>query len=334
MDVAKKRTPVLIPGQEVRAQLSRLLEGVAIGQQVLITKHGQPVAAIVGMPDYQQLSMLTSSKENNMKVISIYNQAGGAGKTTVTRDVGYAFSQKGLKVLLIDLDTQASLTRWLGLLTETAGQPKPLAAKLDRTVCPVLLDADADLPEPLEAFGMHIIPANSKLAVGDSVLYDDQNRINQLRLAIRRLVDYDIVLIDAPPGRTAMAMAAVAASDYILIPVNASKALDNINNVAEILQAARKFSPKLKILAFVPHSVIPNTNHHKDVLRTLRVDLARLAPTTTPISYKATLYSDATIFQQPIAVYAPKNSPKAEYNLLADEILALVNISQVKEVQI
>ncbi|WP_288480368.1 ParA family protein [uncultured Deinococcus sp.] len=261
-----------------------------------------------------------------MKVISIYNQAGGAGKTTVTRDLGYALTQLGFRVLLVDLDSQASLTRWLGQLAPGTDGSKPAGLRLDRTVFPVLTDPDADLPEPLNAFGMDLIPANTKLSVGDSVLYDDQNRMGQLRAAIRRVQGYDFVLIDAPPGRTAMALAGVAASDHLLIPVNVAKALDNIDNVAEVLTTARRFSPSLSVLALVPHSFMRNTRHHKDVLRGMQEDLAALAPTTTPISHKDTLYDDATLYQQPIAVYAPRNSAPEEYRRLAGEVLALLGM--------
>lgn len=268
-----------------------------------------------------------------MKVISIYNQAGGAGKTTVTRDLGYALTQLGFRVLLIDLDSQASLTRWLGLLAPLEDGSKPPASRLDHTVFPVLSDADADLPAPLLAFGMDIIPANTKLSVGDSLLYDDQNRIAHLRASIRVLSAYDFVLIDAPPGRTAMAMAGVAASDHLLIPVNVAKALDNIDNVAEVLTSARRFSPQLKVLALVPHSFMRHTRHHKDVLRGMQEDLAGLAPTTTPISHKDTLYDDATLYQQPIAVYAPRNSAPQEYLQLAREVVALLGVALPKEAQ-
>lgn len=265
-----------------------------------------------------------------MKVLSIYNQAGGAGKTTVTRDLGYALQQLGFRVLLIDLDSQASLTRWLGLLAPLPDGTRPPAARLDHTIFPVLSDPDADLPAPLRAFEMDVIPANTKLSVGDSLLYDDQNRMGQLRAAIRKMTGYDFVLIDAPPGRTAMALAGVAASDHLLIPVNVAKALDNIDNVAEVLTSARRFSPQLNVLALVPHSFMRNTRHHKDVLRGMQEDLAALAPTTTPISHKDTLYDDATLYQQPIGVYAPKNSAPKEYGQLALEVLGLLGMSAPK----
>ncbi|WP_082505916.1 type II toxin-antitoxin system prevent-host-death family antitoxin [Deinococcus sp. Leaf326] len=322
--------PIKVRGKEIRKELSRVLVQVGDGQHVLITHHDRPVAAIIPIEDYYRLP--PQPQEGDMQVISIYNQAGGAGKTTVTRDLGYALTNRGYRVLLIDLDAQASLTRWLGLLTPTQDQPKPPASRLDRTVFSVISDPEADLPTPLRAFGMDVVPANSKLSAGDALLYDDRQRMDYLRRAIHSLKGrYDIVLLDAPPGRTSMALAAVAASDHMIIPVNASKALENINNVAEVLRDARLYAPNLNVLAFVPHSINTAQNHDKDILRYLNDELSALAPSTTPITFKNVLYKDASMAQEPIAVFAPKHSPKAEYDVLASEILQMLNLASKLE---
>jgi chromosome partitioning protein len=320
-------SPNRISVQDARTRFRELLDRARQGERFLITRHGDVVAALIGPQDHHRLAQLPP-QEGPMHVLTVYNQAGGAGKTTVTRDLGYALKERGLRVLLVDLDAQASLTRWLGLLSPQDHQPSPPALLLSRTVFPVLSDPDADLPPALSAFGLDVLPANSKLSVGDALLYDDQSRVAQLRSALRRLSGYDVILIDAPPGRTAMALAAVAAADHLLVPVNASKALDNIHNVAEVMNVARTFAPDLKVLAFVPHSFIPHTNHHKDVLTYLKNDLKGLAPTTTPIHHKTTLYHDATMFQRPIAVHAPRQSPRAEYDHLAGEIMELLGLTQ------
>ena len=52
-----------------------------------------------------------------MIVLTVFNHAGGAGKTSITREVGFEFAQRGLRVLLIDLDPQANLTGWLGVIS-------------------------------------------------------------------------------------------------------------------------------------------------------------------------------------------------------------------------
>lgn len=50
-----------------------------------------------------------------MKTVTLFNHAGGAGKTSITLNAGYELARSGLRVLLIDLDPQANLTTWLGV---------------------------------------------------------------------------------------------------------------------------------------------------------------------------------------------------------------------------
>ena len=58
-----------------------------------------------------------------MKTATVFNHAGGAGKTSVTRDVGYELAQSGQRVLLIDLDPQANITTGLGVEVDEARDP-------------------------------------------------------------------------------------------------------------------------------------------------------------------------------------------------------------------
>lgn len=332
--MAPARRSHLYSGTEIRAGLTTALGQVIAGDHVLITHHGKPVAALIGLEAYQQLTAAAppASQESVMQVISVYNQAGGAGKTTITMNLGYALKERGYRVLLIDMDPQASLTRWLGLLTPGAAQPSPPAEKLSRTAFHVLSDPDEALPEPLHAFGLDVIPANSKLSAGDSLLYSERERLTYLRRAIRAQGGYDFVLLDGPPGRSALALAAVAASDQLIIPINVSKSMDNLGNVGEFLREARTFSPDLNVLALTMHSFMANTRHHQDMLRTVTEQLSAIAPATTPITHKSTLYNDAALYQQPVAVYAPQKSPRKEFDTLAGEVLALLNMPESLEV--
>ena len=97
----------------------------------------------------------------HMKVLTFFNHAGGVAKTSTVRDVGFVLGEMGKRVLLIDLDPQANLTKWLGVEDDIA---------LFQTVYPAVLgdpgrDAEADgqglaleLPDPIRAHGMDLIP--------------------------------------------------------------------------------------------------------------------------------------------------------------------------------
>ena len=66
------------------------------------------------------------------QAIALFNQAGGVGKTTITQNLGYQLSARGHKVLLIDLDPQASLTTFMGVDPDTLDKTEWHLVKRDR----------------------------------------------------------------------------------------------------------------------------------------------------------------------------------------------------------
>ncbi|GAA5534107.1 sporulation initiation inhibitor protein Soj [Deinococcus aluminii] len=92
-----------------------------------------------------------------MITATVFNHAGGAGKTSVTRDVGFEFARRSLRVLLVDLDPQANLTSWLGVRN----------VNLEQTVFQVAVDG-APLPEPVSVFGLELIPSQVDLALAEA----------------------------------------------------------------------------------------------------------------------------------------------------------------------
>lgn len=177
-----------------------------------------------------------------MPVVSVINYKGGVGKTTVTANLAAELAFRGEKVLVIDLDPQASLTFSLV-------KPDYWEAKLsaDRTIKnwfdsftsnkPLSLSDLVITPEVANGYitegQLDLIPSHLGLINVDLELATElggatlkQSKQNYLRVH-RRLADglqdledsgYDLVLIDCPPNFNVVTKTAIVASDFILIP--------------------------------------------------------------------------------------------------------------------
>ncbi|MBN9100729.1 MULTISPECIES: ParA family protein [unclassified Pseudonocardia] len=175
-----------------------------------------------------------------MKVVSIINHKGGVGKTTLTANLGAGLAARGHKVLLLDLDAQASLTvsfftqnEWTDGLLPT----RTIKHWYDGIGTDDALDSPAQLvaspPRVQDKLSrskghLDIIASHRDLSDVETLLaaqlINDPDRFPDLHgrlrtaLAHKSLGEYDIVLIDCAPNFGLIAKNAVAASDMLLIP--------------------------------------------------------------------------------------------------------------------
>ena len=147
-----------------------------------------------------------------MKVIAIANQKGGVAKTTTTHNLGVALAAAGKKVLLIDLDSQASLTISVGL--------EPL--EMQRTIVDVLKKDGAAISECIQRLrdNLHIVTSIIDLAPMEMEMLSRASREKILDRALKPVKDnYDFILIDCPPQLSILTINALSCADGVLIPV-------------------------------------------------------------------------------------------------------------------
>src|SRR4051794_6840043 len=151
-------------------------------------------------------------------VVAVLNRKGGVGKTSLTKDLGFALAERGVRVLQIGLDPQSSLEVLAGLGFDTPP---------DLTVSRVLMPEEFGDTVALEAvvqktrWGTWLIPASKALASAERALGESgRGGVSQrLKRGLAQLeVDkrFDIVLIDCPPGMTPLTMNALVAADSVL----------------------------------------------------------------------------------------------------------------------
>ena len=245
------------------------------------------------------------------KVVALFNQAGGVGKSTLAVNLGYSLAQRKHRVLLVDVDPQSSLTTFMGLEPGT----------LERTIYNAIVPEE-ELPIHKQIHGMDLVPAQLKLSDAEQELVTAYMRDTRLKDALEPVRDqYDFVLIDCPPSLGMLSYISLVATDYLLIPIQTQfKAFQGTDMLLQTLQKVKaKSNRTLKIAGFVP-TMYDRRNSHDDL--TLKAIQEQLAPIAKifPSIPKSTVFADASMERMPLAVYSPKHPAKKVLDEIAKEM--------------
>lgn len=208
-----------------------------------------------------------STAERRALVTAVVNQKGGVGKTTTTFNLGVGLHRLGRRVLLVDLDPQASLTVSTGI---------PIA-HLTTSVYQALLDDQIE-PSPIirtTLSGVDILPATIDLAAAEVELVN----VTLRELVLRDLLDklrsrYDHILIDCPPSLGLLTINALAAADRVIIPLQceylATRGLALLLKTLEKVQS--RLNRDLQVAGILPTMYDGRTTHAREVLGELRAN--------------------------------------------------------------
>ncbi len=253
------------------------------------------------------------------KVICFANNKGGSGKTTTCSSLAYALAEKGNRVLIIDGDMQLNLT--LSYFDED----KALEfAKSDKNLYSALKKGDAldEYVTNTEYENIDIIPSSTLMSSIEFELFTKWQRESILKKALKGIVDsgvYDYVLIDAPPTLGCWAMNILVASDYIILPVEASPwGLFGLANMFEFIESVKEINSSLELLGVVVTKVDGRRNYFKQTMETLK--------TTEGIKvFETYIHTDSSVEwaqdnSKPVGSYKKSSRSATEYFALAGEI--------------
>jgi chromosome partitioning protein len=250
--------------------------------------------------------------------IAAISGKGGTGKTTTVISLGCALAEVGKRVLVVDMDPQANLTSGIGYdpyrLEETVFQALTGEASNGATIL-------------TSEFGIDLLPSSPDLSAVESALQSTigrELRLREVLALLSRSSPYDFVLIDTPPNFGFHTLNALAAADYILIPVQMSGfAIKGLKEVLRTVAAARqRLNSDVRVLGILPTFVNPRTNFSRSMLEALH-DLPNLRVFRTPVKQTVKL-AETSLEGVPITRYASTSDASQAYRDLAGEILRSV----------
>ncbi|GAC1456293.1 MAG: sporulation initiation inhibitor protein Soj [Candidatus Limnocylindrales bacterium] len=246
-----------------------------------------------------------------LNVLAISNQKGGVGKTTTAISLAAALSEKGSRVLLVDLDPQANATSGLGISKQ---YPQSVYGVLVRD------EPIAAAIQPTKVPGLDILPSSPDMAGAEVELVPLLAREFRLRDALPGAGDYDTVLIDCPPSLGLLTVNALAAADAVLIPVQCEYyALEGLAQLLATIDAVRtRLNARLEVLAIVL-TMEDRRNRlsmqvTEEVIRHFPQLVARIR---IP---RAVRLAEAPSHGLPISVYDPGSRAAQAYGDLAQEV--------------
>lgn len=231
-------------------------------------------------------------------ILAVFNQAGGVGKTTVTMNIGYHLAEAGKKVLLVDMDPQASLTTFMGV------DPDDEAHK---TVYSALVEGEP-LPIHVDLHSMDLVSANENLSAAERMLFDEVLKELTLKNVLESVKDnYDFILLDCPPSLGFLSIMSLLAATHILIPIETEyKALEGTKQLIKTIGRVKKGNQKIKLAGVIPTIFDSRKSQENRILVQIRKVFAKTT-VFEPIPDR-TDFANASQAHMPLALYAPGNS--------------------------
>lgn len=244
------------------------------------------------------------------RIIAIANQKGGVGKTTTCVNLTAALHERGLRVLLVDLDPQGNSSSGIG------------ADKNEGATIYEVISGDAPIRDVIRRTGYgDVIASNKTLAGAEIELVGVENRETIVRRALAPVrEDYDFILIDCPPSLGLITLNALCAADGVLVPVQCEYyALEGLADLMYTLRLVRsRLNTALELDGILLTMYDSRTNLSAQVAEEVKRHFpGKLFSAVIPRNVRL---SEAPSFGRPIFDYDRASRGAEAYLRLADEL--------------
>ena len=245
------------------------------------------------------------------RVIAFANQKGGVAKTTTTLNLGVAFAEKGLRVLLVDLDPQGNLTMSQGMNPDS----------IERSMFDVLVHR-VPITEVIHHTEVDLAVSSIDLAGAELALSSMIGRERALEKALAPVKEnYNYILIDTPPSLGLLTINALVASEGVIVPVQCEylslRGLVQLENTLTMIR--ENLNPAVGIQGILPTMFDNRTLHSREAVEILEENFGDLVFGTR--IRKTVRYAEAPVKGSSVLKYDPTGSAADAYRELAKEVL-------------
>lgn len=264
-----------------------------------------------------------------MRTVSVINLKGGVGKTTTVINMAAILADRGKAVLCIDADPQANLTQFFGFREPEKTIGQTMAQLMDPDA-----EGRSDWAEDyiLETFapGVSLVPASIDLINADiaSLRTDGQRAVRTVHNLIAALEEgarsegaeepYDFCLIDCPPSFTAASVAAIYASDDVIVPVEADLfSVMGLSTLLTQINSVRRIQPRVRVAG----ALITKWHNTPACIQGECALRASSVPVFTQTIRRSDKVTESIFASQSLQTYSPQSAAGRDYRAFVDEYL-------------
>lgn len=232
-------------------------------------------------------------------IIAVANQKGGVGKTTTVLNIGFGLKKENKKVLLVDLDPQNHLSRYLGYVPD--GKPT-ISELIHQEVAKIQFGNYQDFIRKAEKEQIDYIPANNILSGAVGTLGMDSDSADVLNRIFHKpyFLKYDYIILDCMPSLDLIVTNALRCCDKLLIPVQSELwAFEGVNQMLNIFTKIKGADIKNHLLGILLTMYRKNTNMSKSVLQAAIESYGEFV-FNTPISFRAEVSNSTVTHKCPV----------------------------------